>query len=124
MLRLIVAFLIAAPWAAAHAADNAPKLNIEKVCHDIAKVGGTSTDFDACMRSENDWHAVLVQEWPQFPASDRRSCLSLSNTGGVGSTYSELLTCLELYRDVRKAHPGETDAGLEMGTGTVGLGTR
>jgi hypothetical protein len=69
------------------------------------------------MRSESDWRTTLAQEWSGFPAADRSSCLSLSHTGGVGGTYSELLTCLELSRNVRQHH-GDSESG------TVGRGGR
>src|SRR5262245_42949958 len=115
-MRRLVAVLFAATLGTPTLADSVPNLDITSVCHAIAKAGVGVTDFDACMKSETDWRTALAQEWNKAPGADRSTCLTLSHTGGVGGTYSELLTCLELSRIVRERH------GNEQNVGTVGRG--
>jgi hypothetical protein len=42
----------------------------------------------------------LVKQWPNFSAADKVSCVNESKMGKE-SSYTELLTCLEMARDVR-----------------------
>ena len=45
----------------------------------------------------------LEKEWSTFTTADKTDCVSLANTGGE-SSYTELITCMEMARDVRKLH--------------------
>jgi hypothetical protein len=45
----------------------------------------------------------MVKQWSQFSADDRRHCIAEATMGG-DSSYTELLTCLEMARDVRQLH--------------------
>ena len=88
-------------------ADDVPTLNVEPVCQGIAQQGGVSFHDAAvgdekknCIDSEQAVRDQLVKEWPTFSAPDRVACTSESRTGGEAS-YTELLTCLEMARDVR-----------------------
>jgi hypothetical protein len=99
------------------ASDRVPQLDVEPVCRGIAEQGGV-TFHDAvvpkekknCMESENAVRAQLVKQWAGFPADDRTHCINETTMGGE-SSYTELLTCLEMARDVRtmraeaEAHP-------------------
>ena len=88
-------------------ADDVPTLNVEQVCKGIAEQGGV-TFHDAavgdekkdCIDSERAIRDQLVKEWSTFAAPDKVACTSESRTGGE-SSYTELLTCLEMARDVR-----------------------
>lgn len=89
------------------AADNVPVLNVEPVCQGIAVQGGSSFQDPAvgkekqdCIRSENEVRQDLVKQWSSFSAADRAACVSEATMGG-DSSYTELLTCLEMARDVR-----------------------
>src|SRR5262245_7085277 len=85
-------------------ADKAPTFNVEPSCRFAASGElGIVQDKTACMRSEDDAHAQIEAGWNLFNAGDRRSCVTVSTMGGL-PTYTELLTCLEMYRDVRKLH--------------------
>ena len=88
-------------------ADAVPALNVEPVCQGIARQGGVSFHDPAmakekqdCIQSEQDVRGELVKQWPNFSASDRASCVNEARMGGE-SSYTELLTCLEMARDVR-----------------------
>jgi hypothetical protein len=88
-------------------ADNVPKLNVEQVCEGIAKQGGVTFHDPAvaqekknCLDSEQAIRDELVKQWSNFSAADKTHCVNESVMGGE-SSYTELLTCLEMARDVR-----------------------
>jgi hypothetical protein len=91
-------------------ADRVPVLNVEQVCQGIAQQGGSSfhdpaiaTERQDCITSEQEVRKQLVQRWSSFPTADKRACTVESEMGG-DSSYTELLTCLEMARDVRNMH--------------------
>jgi hypothetical protein len=118
----------------AGAADSVPKLNVEEVCEGIAKQGGVTfhdpsiaTEKKNCLDSEQAIRDELVKQWPNFVAADKRHCVNESVMGGQ-SSYTELLTCLEMARDVRamrNEQPGVPGVppGLNKGP-TPGASTR
>jgi hypothetical protein len=89
-------------------ADSVPNFNVEPVCRGIAIQGGTSSadttvakSKQDCLNSESETRDQLVKQWSTFSAIDRRHCVDEATMGG-DSSYTELLTCLEMARDVRK----------------------
>jgi len=82
------------------AAQSIPVLNVEQTCRDIPAGTAFQRDAAACMRSEDEARATLAKEWSQFSAGDRSFCTQTATMGGTAS-YVELLTCLEMQRDVR-----------------------
>lgn len=102
---LLAGFILAIPVAAA--ADDVPTLNVEPVCDGIAKQGGVTfhdpqiaQEKKNCLDSEATVRNELVKQWTKFDRADRTSCVNESEMGGE-SSYTELLTCLEMARDVR-----------------------
>jgi hypothetical protein len=55
------------------------------------------------MESEQRVGEQLKKVWASFSAADKQHCVTLAKTGGE-SSYTELLTCLEMARDVRALH--------------------
>jgi hypothetical protein len=89
------------------ATDGVPQLNVEQVCDGIAQQGGVTfhdpsiaTEKKNCLDSEHAIREELVKQWPNFNAADRVHCVNEAIMGG-DSSYTELLTCLEMARDVR-----------------------
>jgi hypothetical protein len=89
------------------AADAVPNLNVEQVCDGIAQQGGVTFHDPAitqekknCLDSENGIRSELEKQWTSFSPADRTHCVNESVMGGE-SSYTELLTCLEMARDVR-----------------------
>jgi hypothetical protein len=89
-------------------ADDVPVLHVEQICHGIVKQSGDSLSagdpkvaFSQCMDAEAKDRETLVKEWPTFAADDKRHCTAETTMGGE-SSYTELVTCLEMARDVRK----------------------
>jgi hypothetical protein len=104
--------------------DSVPVLNIEQVCTGIARQGGVTFHDPAiarekkdCLESEEEVRKQLVKQWTSFLAADRNACVSEAETGGE-SSYTELLTCLEMARDVRNIgkEPAEPTGGAKAKT--------
>ena len=94
------------------AGDRVPQLDVEPVCKGIAEQGGVTFRDPAvpqekknCIESEQAVREQLVKQWSSFSADDRTHCISETTMGGELS-YTELLTCLEMARDVRRAEAG------------------
>jgi cytoskeletal protein RodZ len=88
-------------------ADSVPTLNVDQVCQGIAQQGGVSFhDNDVseekqnCLDSEQAIRDELVKEWSNFSSVDKTACTNEARMGG-DSSYTELITCLEMARDVR-----------------------
>jgi hypothetical protein len=102
---LLIGLILASPAAAR--GDDVPNLNVEQVCDGIAQQGGVTFRDPAiaqekknCLDSEMAVRTELVKQWPKFDRADKTSCVNESEMGGQ-SSYTELLTCLEMARDVR-----------------------
>jgi hypothetical protein len=88
--------------------DGIPILDVNPVCRGIAsqsslEAGLQQTGFEQCMQSEQTVRDEIQKEWATFSASDKTHCVALAKTGGE-SSYTELITCMEMARDVRKLH--------------------
>lgn len=88
-------------------ADSVPVLNVEQVCEGIAQQGGVTfhdpqiaQERKDCLDSEQSTREELVKQWSSFASPDKAACTNESKMGG-DSSYTELLTCLEMARDVR-----------------------
>ena len=90
--------------------DKVPSLNVEQVCDGIAQQGGVSfhdpniaVEKNNCLESEHAIRDEITKLWSSFSAADRTACTNEATMGG-DSSYTELLTCLEMARDVRALH--------------------
>lgn len=90
--------------------DKVPSLNVEQVCDGIAQQGGVSFrdpniagEKKNCLDSEHATRDELVKQWSSFSTADKTACTNEATMGG-DSSYTELLTCLEMARDVRALH--------------------
>jgi len=96
-------------------ADSVPVLNVEQVCQGIAQQGGVTfhdpkiaEEKKDCLDSEQEIRNQLEKSWSSFNSSDKTHCVNESRMGGE-SSYTELLTCLEMARDVRKMRENPYD---------------
>ena len=98
-------------------APNIPKLDVTASCKGAAidvKGDEAKATIRDCMVSESKAHDQLVEEWSQFTPTDRVKCVA--SVSGFEPTYSELVTCLEMERDVRNPpHPGVTTPPTQSG---------
>lgn len=97
--------------------DNVPTLNVEQVCEGIAQQGGVSfrdpniaVEKKNCLDSEHATRDELAKQWSTFSATDKTACTNEATMGGE-SSYTELLTCLEMARDVRALRSEQGKAG-------------
>jgi hypothetical protein len=104
---MAVSCLLALPDFPARAAD-VPQLNVAPMCHGIAdqgadplQAGDPNVSFKQCTDSETADKATLGKEWGQFSTNNKQHCTSEARMGGLPS-YTDLLTCLEMARDVDK----------------------
>ena len=87
--------------------DRAPQLDVEPVCKGIAEQGGVTfrdpsvaQEKKNCIESEQAVREEVIKQWSSFLPADRTHCVNETTMGGE-SSYTELLTCLEMARDVR-----------------------
>jgi hypothetical protein len=78
-------------------ADTVPKFDIAKECQ---FEGGTKEMQQRCAADETQARGTLQKEWAQFNASQKNQCNQETSTDSSPS-YVELLTCLEMERDVK-----------------------
>ena len=86
-------------------ADEVPKFDIGKTCkadvqafQDNAKGQASST---GCLKDEENARTTLVSQWTQFAADTRTRCVRMVGDGAVSQSYVELLTCLQMAKEVQ-----------------------
>ncbi len=80
-------------------ADNVPKFDIAKECR---AEGGTKAVLEQCAADEAKAQDELQSSWVQFSPHDKAVCISETTIDGAPS-YVELMICLEMARDAKKA---------------------
>ena len=88
--------------------DEFPTLNVLPLCREITsqgadplQAGDRSVTLQQCLDAEQQDRETMKSEWPTFSTSDRKHCIAEATMGGE-SSYTEIVTCLEMARDVRK----------------------
>lgn len=91
-----------------------PSLDVAPLCHGIAdqgadplQAGDQSVTFSQCMQSEQRDRGTVAKEWSGFSPLSQQVCTDEAMAGG-DSSYTDLLTCLEMARDVKKESAVET----------------
>ena len=97
------ALFVLALGAPAFAGDaSVPRLNVGPTCHPIDRADKTiQIDTERCLKTERDAREQLVRQWADFPAADRSLCTQTATLTSMAS-YVDLITCLEMKRDVAK----------------------
>jgi hypothetical protein len=80
-------------------ADSVPKFDIARECR---SEGGSQAVLDSCARDEAAARDQIEPLWNQSSAADKATCVGETSIDGTPS-YVELLTCLEMARDVKKS---------------------
>ena len=101
--------------------DDIPTLDVRPVCRGIAsqselETGLQQTNFEECVKSEQATREQIKKEWSTFSTADKTHCVALAKTGGE-SSYTELLTCMEMARDVRQLHSGADNSSAPVPEG-------
>jgi len=104
---MIAAFAATLTGLTAANAVDVPMLDVNRTCHPIAAEDG-ALDTERCLKTEREAREQLAREWSGFPAADKTMCTQMARMGGLPS-YVQLITCLEMKREVAKLPP---DRGL------------
>jgi hypothetical protein len=87
--------------------DEIPNLDVKQLCRGIASqatdplAGGEPTvTFDRCMSGEQADREALKKAWSTFSVDDKKHCTAEAKMGGE-SSYTELITCLEMALAVK-----------------------
>jgi len=86
---------------AAVTADSVPSWDVTASCRGAASVAYSQTSSErltSCLASEQRTREELNKNWSTFPTADRIGCVKSLT---FSPTYTELMTCLEMKRDVK-----------------------
>ena len=84
-------------------ADAVPKFEIARECQ---FEGGLKEDLNTCVTDETQAREKLQTEWKQFTPREKSICTQEAGGDDI-SNYVELLTCLEMERDVKQEKAGK-----------------
>jgi hypothetical protein len=103
--------------------DQYPVLNVAPLCHapthrSSLQLGVRDVSFDDCMKAEQNDRQTMINEWSTF-FQQTTGGVSEATMGGE-SSYTDILTCLEMARDVRKLHSRSCQFVPAGSTGTTG----
>jgi hypothetical protein len=92
-------------------ADTVPRYDVRATCRKAVALasGSEGRNVENCMMSEEAAHKDLEKDWVKAPAAERTQCIGTVAVSGSPS-YVELLTCLEMMRDLRKHQEDERAA--------------
>jgi hypothetical protein len=82
-------------------ADSVPNWDLSASCRTAGSLGVSETPSDrsqSCLASEERTREELNKYWSTYPAEDRIGCVKSLT---FSPTYTELVTCLEMRRDVK-----------------------
>ena len=88
------------------ATDGVPTFNVTPSCKGAVAagyIGPEESRMQVCLDSEKRTRDKLDKDWATFPAADRTFCIS--SIQNFSPTYTELATCLEMRRDLKKPAP-------------------
>lgn len=115
---LAMATVVLASNLVAAAPGELPRFNLDLSCRGVEVPGlERGRTAEVCKRSEQNARDQLTKQWAQFPTADKNRCVQLATMGGVES-YVELITCLEMAREVRILRNKNNET-----TGTAGFGS-
>lgn len=82
-------------------ADEVPTYDVNKSCKaDVQAYQGSGTR-EGCMRDEQNAQKILVSQWTQFAPENRTRCSQMVGDVAGPQSYVELLTCLQMAKDVK-----------------------
>jgi hypothetical protein len=92
-------------------ADEIPRFDVQPSCRGgLNSAISIAKDTGACVKNETAARDQLAKVWATFARADRVRCADMTRLGGPPS-YVELLTCLEIARDIAKIHKEDAAAG-------------
>jgi hypothetical protein len=82
-------------------ADEVPVLDVSKSCRTDAQAYPTGGGDTSCLADEQKAKEVLVGQWTQFAPESRANCMQAATDIAGAQSYVELLTCLQMAKDVK-----------------------
>jgi hypothetical protein len=79
-----------------------PTLDTRPTCAGVSTIGIPGRTAKDCIQNEKEARDELAASWATFPDPDRKECVAETRIGGFPS-YVQVLVCLQLARDARKA---------------------
>lgn len=117
MIFLVAVVAMNAITASASAArsDGYPVLDVTPLCRGLTASsslleGLDAGSFEQCVKGQQDDRQDMIKQWTSFSADDKKHCVAAATMGGV-SSYTELVSCLEMSRDARKLPSAAKDLG-------------
>jgi hypothetical protein len=119
-MLLHLPIVIAAMLSPVAVSDTVPQFDIARECR---FEGESIVEFGNCSEDERAAFLEIKNEWAQFAGADKKTCIVMSTIGGFAS-YVELLTCLEMARDLESLNTNrnDPDAKARAPGVTVGVG--
>jgi hypothetical protein len=103
LIALAAATLCAQPPTAI--ADDVPKFDVRKSCKADVQAYQSNAEGQAssaaCLKDEEGARTTLVSQWTQFGQESRTRCVRMVGDGAASQSYVELLTCLQMAKDVK-----------------------
>ena len=105
MTKLVILAAIAAASLSAlprfASADDVPSYDIRKSCKADVQAYSSAQNVTACLADEQGARQTLVSQWTQFAADSRTRCSKMVGDVAGPQSYVELLTCLQMAKDVK-----------------------
>lgn len=104
MIPFSMLILVAGSQLTTVVADGVPNFNIVRSCEldrEAAEDTNLPQPIEKCIADEKQAKQQLEEEWSQFSASERASCVADTMTDDTPS-YVELQICLDLAKDAQQ----------------------
>src|SRR5262245_26402000 len=82
-------------------ADEVPTYDIRKSCKVDTQAYSTAQTMTGCLTDEQNARTTLVSQWTQFAPESRSRCTQMVSDPAGPQSYVELLTCLQMAKDVK-----------------------
>jgi len=100
MLAALAAGSLGAPVSVA-VADEVPTYDVRKSCKVDLQSYSTAQTNSGCLADEQSARATRVSQWTQFTPESRSRCSQMVGSVAGPQSYVELLTCLQIAKDVK-----------------------
>ncbi|MGB8047773.1 MAG: hypothetical protein WCF53_07710 [Pseudolabrys sp.] len=100
MMAVLAAVSLGLPMSAA-VGDDVPTYDMRKSCKADVQAYSTAQSVAGCLTDEQNARATLVRQWTQFAPESRSRCSQMVGDVAGPQSYVELLTCLQMAKDVK-----------------------
>ena len=105
MMKFVILALFAAVTLSGQShsaiADDVPTYDVRKSCKADVQVYSSAQNVTACLADEQGARQTLVSQWTQFAPDSRARCSKMVGDVAGPQSYVELLTCLQMAKDVK-----------------------